>query len=83
MYVYIHVHMSVIIIIFHDRRPEHAPPWGCVLSGTETGLPCLRHGWPKKESPFAGARLVVVVKAFVSSRVDARDSLSKDPNVSS
>lgn len=26
------------------------------------------------------ARLVVVVKAFVSSRADARESLYKDPN---
>ncbi len=32
---------------------------------------------------MADARLVVVVKTFVSSRGDARESLSKDPNVSS
>ncbi|KAI3662772.1 hypothetical protein L6452_46878 [Arctium lappa] len=38
---------------------------------------------PKKESPLTDARLVVVVKAFVSSRADAREALSNDPNVSS
>ncbi|KAI3662683.1 hypothetical protein L6452_46998 [Arctium lappa] len=35
------------------------------------------------ESPLTDARLVVVVKAFVSSRADAREALSNDPNVSS
>ncbi|KAI3663270.1 hypothetical protein L6452_46180 [Arctium lappa] len=33
-----------------------------------------------KESPLTDARLVVVVKAFVSSRADAREALSNDPN---
>ncbi|KAI3663033.1 hypothetical protein L6452_46544 [Arctium lappa] len=54
-----------------------------VSFGAETGLPCPWCGWPKKESPLTDARLVVVVKAFVSSRADAREALSNDPNVSS
>ncbi|KAI3664148.1 hypothetical protein L6452_44897 [Arctium lappa] len=45
--------------------------------------PCPWCGWPKKESPLTDARVVVVVKAFVSSRADAREALSNDPNVSS
>ncbi|KAI3662644.1 hypothetical protein L6452_47052 [Arctium lappa] len=63
--------------------PTTPPQWGCVSFGAETGLPCPWCGWPKKESPLTDARLVVVVKAFVSSRADARDALSNDPNVSS
>ncbi|KAI3664077.1 hypothetical protein L6452_45039 [Arctium lappa] len=67
-----------------SRRPPTTPPqWGCVSFGAETGLPCPWCGWPKKESPLTDARLVVVVKAFVSSRADAREALSNDPNVSS
>ncbi|KAI3664075.1 hypothetical protein L6452_45037 [Arctium lappa] len=67
-----------------SRRPRPQPPqWGCVSFGAETGLPCPWCGWPKKESPLTDARLVVVVKAFVSSRADAREALSNDPNVSS
>ncbi|KAI3663192.1 hypothetical protein L6452_46303 [Arctium lappa] len=66
-----------------SRRPRPRPPqWGCVSFGAETGLPCPWCGWPKKESPLTDARLVVVVKAFVSSRADAREALSNDPNVS-
>ncbi|KAI3663837.1 hypothetical protein L6452_45369 [Arctium lappa] len=63
--------------------PTTPPQWGCVSFGAETGLPCPWCGWPKKESPLTDARLVVVVKAFVSSRADAREALSNDPNVSS
>ncbi|KAI3664115.1 hypothetical protein L6452_45001 [Arctium lappa] len=63
--------------------PITPPQWGCVSFGAETGLPCPWCGWPKKESPLTDARLVVVVKAFVSSRADAREALSNDPNVSS
>lgn len=73
----------VCLGVTHRVAPDQAPPWGRVWSGTETGLPCRWCGWPKKESPLADARLVVVVKAFVSSRADARELLSKDPNVSS
>ncbi|KAI3662722.1 hypothetical protein L6452_46940 [Arctium lappa] len=67
-----------------SRRPRPRLPSGdaCRL-GRETGLPCPWCGWPKKESPLTDARLVVVVKAFVSSRADAREALSNDPNVSS
>lgn len=55
------------------------------MFGADIGLPCRWRGWPKKESPSTDARLVVVVKAFVSSRVSlaAREALSVDPNVSS
>jgi hypothetical protein len=60
----------VCLGVTHRVAPDHAPPWGCVSSGTETGLPCRWCGWPKKESPLVDARLVVVVKAFVSSRAD-------------
>ncbi|KAI3681222.1 hypothetical protein L6452_36009 [Arctium lappa] len=56
---------------------------GCVSFGAETGLPYPWCGWHKKESPLTDARLVVVVNAFVSSRADAREALSNDPNVSS
>ncbi|KAI3663047.1 hypothetical protein L6452_46520 [Arctium lappa] len=63
--------------------PTTPPQWGCVSFGAETGLPCPWCGWPKKESPLTDARLVVVVKAFVSSSADAREALSNDPNVSS
>ncbi|KAI3663264.1 hypothetical protein L6452_46194 [Arctium lappa] len=63
--------------------PTTPPQWGSVSFGAETGLPCPWCGWPKKESPLTDARLVVVVKAFVSSRADAREALSNDPNVSS
>ncbi|KAI3663518.1 hypothetical protein L6452_45810 [Arctium lappa] len=67
-----------------SRRPRpRLPSGGCVSFGAETGLPCPWCGWPKKESPLTDARLVVVVKAFVSSRADAREALSNDPNVSS
>ncbi|KAI3664032.1 hypothetical protein L6452_45149 [Arctium lappa] len=67
-----------------SRRPRPRLPSGDALSfGAETGLPCPWCGWPKKESPLTDARLVVVVKAFVSSRADAREALSNDPNVSS
>ncbi|KAI3664060.1 hypothetical protein L6452_45066 [Arctium lappa] len=65
------------------RPPTTASPVGCVSFGARLVLPCPWCGWPKKESPLTDARLVVVVKAFVSSRADAREALSNDPNVSS
>ncbi|KAI3662647.1 hypothetical protein L6452_47049 [Arctium lappa] len=67
-----------------SRRPRPRLPSGdaCRL-GRRLVLPCPWCGWPKKESPLTDARLVVVVKAFVSSRADAREALSNDPNVSS
>ncbi|KAI3662681.1 hypothetical protein L6452_46996 [Arctium lappa] len=54
--------------------PTTPPQWGCVSFGAETGLPCPWCGWPKKESPLTDARLVVVVKAFVSSRAERKGS---------
>ncbi|KAI3664009.1 hypothetical protein L6452_45163 [Arctium lappa] len=67
-----------------SRRPRPRLPSGdaCRL-GRRLVSPCPWCGWPKKESPLTDARLVVVVKAFVSSRADAREALSNDPNVSS
>ncbi|KAI3663504.1 hypothetical protein L6452_45853 [Arctium lappa] len=73
----------VCLGVTHRVAPTTPPQWGCVSFGAETGLPCPWCGWPKKESPLTDARLVVVVKAFVSSRADAREALSNDPNVSS
>lgn len=75
----------VCLGVTHRVAPDHAFPTGMRSSGAENGLPCRRRGWPKKESPSTDARLVVVVKAFVSSRVSlaAREALSKDPNASS
>ncbi|KAI3663090.1 hypothetical protein L6452_46438 [Arctium lappa] len=68
----------VCLGVTHRVAPRPPPPqWGCVSFGAETGLPCPWCGWPKKESPLTDARLVVVVKAFVSSRADAREALSQ------
>ncbi|KAI3663545.1 hypothetical protein L6452_45737 [Arctium lappa] len=73
----------VCLGVTHRVAPDHASPVGMRVVWAETGLPCPWCGWPKKESPLTDARLVVVVKAFVSSRADAREALSNDPNVSS
>lgn len=75
----------VCLGVTHRVAPDHASIRGMCLFGAENGLPCRWRGWPKKESPSTDARLVVVDKAFVSSRVSlaAREALSIDPNVSS
>lgn len=75
----------VCLGVTHRVVPDHASLTGMRSSGAENGLPCRWRGWPKKKSPSTNARLVVVVKAFVSSRASlaAREALSKDPNVSS